>query len=77
VEKLNRTIEAALVDPAGKAKLAIAGIELLQSSPASFADYIESETRMSRGVIRAAGISPVNISVRSSLPRRTYSVLTQ
>jgi len=58
VEKLNQAIEAALADPAVKAKLAVAGIDPLQSTPASFADYIESETRKWRDVIKAAGMTP-------------------
>jgi tripartite-type tricarboxylate transporter receptor subunit TctC len=57
IEKLNRQIGAALADDAVKQKLQAAGIEPIQSTPESFAAYMQSETKKWREVINAANIS--------------------
>jgi tripartite-type tricarboxylate transporter receptor subunit TctC len=58
VDKLNNEINAALADPAMKAKLAEQGGELLPGSPADFGKLIAAETEKWRGVIQAANIKP-------------------
>jgi tripartite-type tricarboxylate transporter receptor subunit TctC len=57
IEKLNSQIGAALADSAVKQKLQAAGIEPIQSTPESFAAYMQSETLKWQGVIKAANIS--------------------
>jgi len=57
IEKLNGQIGAALADPAVKQRLQAAGIEPIQSTPESFAAYMQSETLKWQGVIKAANIS--------------------
>jgi len=58
VDRLNKEINAALADPAMKAKLAEQGGELLPGSPADFGRLIAAETEKWRGVIQAANIKP-------------------
>ena len=58
VDRLNKEINAALADPAMKAKLAEQGGELLPGSPADFGKLIAAETEKWRGVIQAANIKP-------------------
>jgi tripartite-type tricarboxylate transporter receptor subunit TctC len=57
IDKLNAQIGAALANPAMQQKLRTAGIEPLTSSPASFAEYMRSETAKWREVIQSAKIS--------------------
>jgi tripartite-type tricarboxylate transporter receptor subunit TctC len=56
VDKLNRAINAILVDPAVKTKLAALGATLLPGSPADFGKLVADETDKWRKVIRFAGI---------------------
>jgi tripartite-type tricarboxylate transporter receptor subunit TctC len=56
VDKLNREINAALVDPAVKAKLAELGSTGLVSSAADFGKLVADETEKWGNVIRAANI---------------------
>jgi len=57
VEKLSAQIGAALADATIKQKLQTAGIEPIQSTPESFATYMQSEMQKWRDVIKAANIS--------------------
>jgi len=56
VDKLNRATNAALAEPAVKARFADMGLAVLQSSPAQFAKLIADETAKWGKVIRDAGI---------------------
>jgi tripartite-type tricarboxylate transporter receptor subunit TctC len=56
VERLNRAINAALADPAVKAKLADSGGVMLSGSPADLGRLIATETEKWDKVIRAANI---------------------
>jgi Tripartite tricarboxylate transporter family receptor len=56
VDKLNREINAALVDPSIKARLADLGATVLASSPADFGKLVVDETEKWAKVIRAANI---------------------
>jgi tripartite-type tricarboxylate transporter receptor subunit TctC len=58
VAKLNREINAALVDPKIKARLAELGGITLPGSPADFGKHIADETEKWGKVIRAANIKP-------------------
>jgi tripartite-type tricarboxylate transporter receptor subunit TctC len=58
VGKLNREINAALTDPAMKARFAAIGGEPLPGSPAEFGRLIAEETEKWAKVVRAAGIKP-------------------
>jgi tripartite-type tricarboxylate transporter receptor subunit TctC len=58
VGKLNREINAAIVDPAMKARFAAIGGEPLPGSPAEFGRLIAEETEKWGKVVRAAGIKP-------------------
>ena len=58
VDRLNNEINAALVDPKMRARLADLGGEVLGGSPAQFAKLIADETEKWGKVIRAAGIKP-------------------
>jgi tripartite-type tricarboxylate transporter receptor subunit TctC len=53
---LNREVNAALVDPAFKARLADLGVEPFATSPAEFGKFIVDFTEKWSKVIRAAGI---------------------
>jgi tripartite-type tricarboxylate transporter receptor subunit TctC len=56
VDKLNREINAILVDPAVKTRLSALGATLLPGSPADFGKLVADETDKWRRVIRFAGI---------------------
>jgi tripartite-type tricarboxylate transporter receptor subunit TctC len=58
VGKLNREINAAIADPAMKARFAAIGGEPLPGSPAEFGRLIAEETEKWAKVVRAAGIKP-------------------
>jgi tripartite-type tricarboxylate transporter receptor subunit TctC len=58
VDRLNKEINAAIVDPGMKAKLAAIGGEPLPGSPADFGKLIADETEKWGKVVRAAGIKP-------------------
>ena len=58
VGKLNREINAAIADPAMKARFAAIGGEPLPGSPAEFGSLIAEETEKWSKVVRAAGIKP-------------------
>lgn len=56
IERLNKEIDAAIADPAMKARLTDIGDIAFASSPAGFGDFIADETEKWRKVIRAANI---------------------
>ena len=58
VERLNNEINAAIIDPAMKARFAAIGGEPLPGSPAEFGRLIAEETEKWARVVRAAGIKP-------------------
>jgi tripartite-type tricarboxylate transporter receptor subunit TctC len=58
IEKLNREINAALVDPSVKGRLADLGYTALASSPAEFGKFMAEETEKWGRVIRGANIKP-------------------
>jgi len=58
VDKLNKEINAAIADPAMKARFAAIGGEPLPGSPAEFGKLITEETEKWGRVVRAAGIKP-------------------
>jgi tripartite-type tricarboxylate transporter receptor subunit TctC len=58
VERLNREINAMLVDPVAKARLADLGGDVLALSPADFGKLIADETEKWTKVIQAANIKP-------------------
>ena len=58
VEKLNKEINAALLDPAVKARIAELGYAVFASSPAELEKFVTEETEKWRKVIRTANIKP-------------------
>ena len=58
VDKLNREINAAIADPAMKAKLAAIGGNPMPGSPADFGRLIADETEKWGKVVRAGGLKP-------------------
>jgi tripartite-type tricarboxylate transporter receptor subunit TctC len=58
VDKLNKEINAAIADPAMKARFAAIGGEPLPGSPAEFGKLISEETEKWGRVVRAAGVKP-------------------
>ena len=58
IDKLNKEINAALVDPKIKARFADLGGTAMASSPAEFGKFIAAETEKWGKVIRAANIKP-------------------
>jgi tripartite-type tricarboxylate transporter receptor subunit TctC len=58
IEKLNKEINAGLVDPKMKARLADLGATPFPGSPADFGTLIAAETEKLGKVVRAANISP-------------------
>jgi tripartite-type tricarboxylate transporter receptor subunit TctC len=58
VDKLNKEINAAIADPAMKARFAAIGGEPLPGSAAEFGKLISEETKKWGRVVRAAGIKP-------------------
>jgi tripartite-type tricarboxylate transporter receptor subunit TctC len=58
VARLNAESNKALADPAIVGKLAELGVVITVGSPEQFAAFIQSQTELWSGVIRAAGIKP-------------------
>ena len=58
IDKLNKEINAALVDPKIRARLADLGGTAMAGSPAEFGNFIAAETEKWGKVIRAANIKP-------------------
>jgi tripartite-type tricarboxylate transporter receptor subunit TctC len=58
VERLNKEINAALVDPKMKVRLADIGGEPLPGTPVEFAKLIADETEMWAKVVKSAGLRP-------------------
>ena len=58
VDRLNKEINAAIAEPAMKARLAALGGEPLPGSAVSFGELIAAETEKWSKVVRAAGIKP-------------------
>jgi tripartite-type tricarboxylate transporter receptor subunit TctC len=58
VEKLNKEINATLVDPKIRARLADLGGTAFPSSPAEFRQFIAAETEKWAKVVKFAGIKP-------------------
>ena len=58
VEKLNKEINAALVDPNMKTRLTDLGAAMFAGSPADFGKFIADETEKWAKVIRSANIKP-------------------
>ena len=58
VDKLNKEINAAIADPAMKARLAAIGGETMPGSPSDFGTLIAEETEKWGKVVRAGGIKP-------------------
>jgi tripartite-type tricarboxylate transporter receptor subunit TctC len=58
VDKLNKEINAALVDPTMKARLVAIGGEPLPGPPADYGKLIADETVKWRKVVEAAGLKP-------------------
>jgi tripartite-type tricarboxylate transporter receptor subunit TctC len=58
IDIINREINAALVDPGMKARLADLGGEPLAGSPSAFGKFIAEETEKWGSVVRLAGIKP-------------------
>jgi tripartite-type tricarboxylate transporter receptor subunit TctC len=58
IDVLNREINAALVDPGMKPRLADLGGEPLAGSPSAFGKFIAEETEKWGSVVRLAGIKP-------------------
>jgi tripartite-type tricarboxylate transporter receptor subunit TctC len=58
IDKLNREINAALADPAFKAKLTDIGGEPLAGSPSEFGAFIAEETEKWGKVVKFAGLKP-------------------
>ena len=58
IDKLNKEINAALIDPKIRARLADLGGTAMAGSPAEFGNFIAAETEKWGKVIRAANIKP-------------------
>ena len=58
IERLNREVNAALVDPKMKARFADIGGEALAGSPAAFGKLIAEETEKWAKVVKFAGMKP-------------------
>jgi tripartite-type tricarboxylate transporter receptor subunit TctC len=58
IDRLNKTINAALADPKVKARLAELGVVPFASSPLDFGRFIASETAKWGEVVRFAGMKP-------------------
>ena len=56
IDKLNATMNAALAEPAAKARLAELGVEPMRMTPAQFAKFIADENDKWGNVIRSANI---------------------
>jgi tripartite-type tricarboxylate transporter receptor subunit TctC len=57
VDKLNTEINAGLVDPRTRQRLADLGCLIIAGSPADFAKFVASETEKWSKVVRAAGLT--------------------
>jgi tripartite-type tricarboxylate transporter receptor subunit TctC len=58
IDKLNKTVNAILADPAVKKKFADMGATLIVSSPADFGKYVAEETEKWGKVVKFAGVKP-------------------
>jgi tripartite-type tricarboxylate transporter receptor subunit TctC len=58
IERLNNEINAALADPATKARFAELGGKVLAGSPADFRELIANETEKKNKVIKFTGMKP-------------------
>ena len=58
IEKLNKTVNDILANPAVKAKFADMGATLIMSSPADFGKYVAAETEKWGKVVKFAGVKP-------------------
>ena len=58
IEKLNKTVNAILADPAVKKKFADMGATLIMSSPADFGKYVADETEKWGKVVKFSGAKP-------------------
>jgi tripartite-type tricarboxylate transporter receptor subunit TctC len=58
IEKLNKTVNAILADPAVKVKFVEMGATLIMNSPAQFGKYVEDETEKWGKVVKFAGVKP-------------------
>jgi tripartite-type tricarboxylate transporter receptor subunit TctC len=58
IEKLNKTVNAILSDPAVKVKFAEMGATLIMNSPAQFGKYVADETEKWGKVVKFAGVKP-------------------
>jgi len=58
IEKLNKTVNDILADPAVKKKFADMGATLIVSSPADFGKYVAAETEKWGKVVKFAGVKP-------------------
>jgi len=58
IEKLNKTVNAILADPAVKTKFAEMGATLIMSSPSDFGKYVADETEKWGKVVKFSGAKP-------------------
>ena len=58
VDKLNRTINACLAEPANKARLNELGGEEFPGTPGQFADFVNAEIGKWAQVVKFAGVNP-------------------
>jgi tripartite-type tricarboxylate transporter receptor subunit TctC len=58
IDKLNKEVQAALIDPKLKVQLAGLGATALAGSPAEFGKFIADETDKWAKVVKFAGIKP-------------------
>ncbi len=58
IDKLNKEINAVLVDPETKARFADLGSEPMVMTPAEFGNFVAAEAQKWGKVVKAAGIKP-------------------